>query len=147
VEREAASDPAANLLEFRHRITSILVSQVLLITSHRFRLGLLATLAIAACEQPTAPLDELDDAALAQFAEAVSESDDVRMPSLSALLKKSRETIAATDGGHEEGIRHFRAARRLALAAENAAAAGDRETAARLELAKLWPRFVGLVGS
>jgi hypothetical protein len=34
--------------------------------SHRFPLGMLATLVIAACEQPTAPVvDELDDSALA----------------------------------------------------------------------------------
>ena len=69
----------------------------------------------------------------------------MRLPSLGALLKKSRETIAATDGGHEEAIRHFRAARRLALAAEDAAAAGDSETAAQLKRRSYGHKLQGIV--
>ena len=114
--------------------------------SHRLRLGMLATLVIAACEQPTAPVvDELDDSALAQFTESISESGDVRLPSVGALLNESRETIAATDGGHAQAIQHFLAARRLALAAEDATAAGDDETAVQLERRSYGHKLQGVV--
>ena len=116
--------------------------------SHRYVLGALVTLAFAACDPPTAPLaDVLDEAALAQFAEAVSEATDIRMPSLGALLRASREAIQATDGGHEEAIRHFRAAHRLALASEEAAEAGDKDTAGQLARRSYVQKLLGIVAT
>jgi len=96
-------------------------------------LAMLAVAAVTACEPPTAPVVEtLDEAALAQLAEVVSESSDVRLPLLGPLLRASREAIRATDGGHEEAIRHFRAARHFAVAAEDSVEAGNEEAARRL---------------
>lgn len=95
----------------------------------RIQSVLIAALAVTACETSTAPsLDILDEAAVAQFAEAVSESSDIRLPSLGALLRESRATIEAA-GGNEEAVAHFRRARRLANAAEDAREAGNIEEA------------------
>ena len=101
----------------------------------RFRPAVLVALAIAfaGCEPSTGPtLEAVDDAAVAQFAEQVSEAGDVRLPSLGALLRASREAIHATDEGNPPAVRHFRAARRLALAAEASLEAGNEEEAKRL---------------
>jgi hypothetical protein len=94
---------------------------------HRYSIGVLAIFVLAGCDQSTAPADIIDEAAVAQFAEAVSESSDVHLPSLGSLLRATREAIQATDGGHEEAIRHFRAARRLAAASEDSIEAGNDE--------------------
>ena len=83
---------------------------------HFLGLAVMAT-ALTACDTGTAPsIDVLDEAAVAQFAEAVSESNDVQLPSLGALLRASRVAIEA-QGGNEEAVGHFRRARRLANAA------------------------------
>ena len=101
----------------------------------RFRGPILVALAIAfaGCEQSTGPtLDAVDDASLAQFAEQVSEASDVRLPSLGALLRASREAIHATDEGNTTAVRYFHAARRFAMAAEDSLEAGNEDAARRL---------------
>ena len=101
----------------------------------RFRGPILVALAITflGCEQSTGPtLDAVDDASLAQFAEHVSEASDVRLPSLGALLRTSRETIQAMDEGNTAAVRHFHAARRFAMAAEDSLEAGNEDAAKRL---------------
>lgn len=91
------------------------------------------TIAFAGCEGSTAPTqDAVDEALLAQFAEQVSESSDIRLPSLGALLRASREALHATDVANTAAIRHFRAARRLAMAAEDSVEAGNEDAAKRL---------------
>jgi hypothetical protein len=100
---------------------------------HRVALGALVSVSLAACDQPTAPaVETVDDAVVAQLAEEVSESSDLHLPSLGALLRASRDAIHATDGGNPEAVRHFRAARHLAVASEDSLAAGNEEAARRL---------------
>ena len=101
----------------------------------RFRGPILVALAIAfaGCEQSTGPaLDTIDDASLAQFAEHVSEASDIRLPSLGALLRASREAIHAMDEGNTVAVRHFHAARGFAMAAEDSLEAGNEDAAKRL---------------
>ena len=105
----------------------------------------LCVLAVAACESTTAPTaDVLDDAAVAQFAEAVSEASDIRLPSLGALLHESRAAIEAV-GGNEEAVGHFRRARRLANAAEDAREAGNIEEARGLARQSYRHTLAGIV--
>ncbi len=101
----------------------------------RFRRPILVALVIAfvGCEQSTGPaLDAVDDASLAQLAEHVSEANDVRLPSLGALLRASREAIQAMDEGNTAAVRHFHAARGFAMAAEDSLEAGNDDAAKRL---------------
>lgn len=108
---------------------------------------LIAT-ALAACDQSTSPLtvEVLDEAAVAQFAEAVAESNEVRLPSLGALLRASREAIEA-QGGNEEAVGHFRRAHRLANAAEDAQEAGNREEANGLARQSYRHQIAGIVAA
>ena len=60
--------------------------------------ALLASLVLVACGQPIAPVVEnvrgvelLSDAEIASVAEQISESSDVKLPSLNSLLRASRE--------------------------------------------------------
>jgi len=104
-------------------------------------------LALAACETSTEPLVQvLDEAAVAQFAESVSESTDIRLPSLGALLKASRAAIEA-QGGNDEAVGHFRRARRLANAAEDSLDAGNTEAAKRLVRRSYGQQLAGIVAA
>jgi hypothetical protein len=106
---------------------------------------------MSACSEVTAPaldvLDAIDDEIVAQFAEEVAEADEIRLPRLGALLRASREAIKASDGGHEEAIRFFRQARRLAVASEDSADAGAEEAAERLARASYRRTLMGIVAT
>ena len=106
---------------------------------------LLAVLAGAACEQPTAPAaDPLDDAAVASLAQQVSDATDVHLPSLGGLLRASRDAIHEQDG-NAEAVKHFRRARRLNVAAEDSLAAGNKDAARRLARAAYHQTLAGIV--
>ena len=103
---------------------------------------------VGACSDATAPtLEAIDDQIVAQFAEQVAEAADVRLPHLGALIRASRKAIQASDGGHEEAVRFFRQARRLAVAAEDSATAGAEEAARRLNQASYRRTLQGVVSS
>jgi len=112
---------------------------------HAFLILAIMATALTGCDTGTAPsIDVLDEAAVAQFAEAVSESSDVQLPSLGALLRASRAAIEA-QGGNEEAVGHFRRARRLANAAEDAREAGDIEGARSLARQSYRHQLPGIV--
>jgi len=103
--------------------------------------------ALAACDQTTAPtLEVLDEADVAKFAEAVAESNDVRLPSLGALLKASRAAIQAQEG-NEVAVGHFRRARRLTNAAEDSLEAGNIEAAEGLARRSYRQKLAGIVAA
>ena len=103
---------------------------------------------VGACSDATEPtLEAIDDQIVAQFAEQVAEAADVRLPHLGALIRASRKAIQASDGGHEEAVRFFRQARRLAVAAEDSATAGAEEAARRLNQASYRRTLQGVVSS
>ncbi len=113
---------------------------------HSTAFALLA-LAASACEPAIAPtVDMLDEAAVAQFAEAVAESNDIRLPYLGALLTASREAIRAHDE-NAEAVRHFRQARRLANAAEDAREDGNLEEAESLARQSYRHKLAGIVAA
>jgi hypothetical protein len=115
----------------------------------RSKLGSLILVAtvLSACDQGTNPqVETLDEAAVAQFAEIVSESGDIHLPSLGALLRASREAIDA-QGGNEEAVQHFRRAHRLANAAEAAREAGNLEEAESLGRQSYRHRIAGIVAA
>lgn len=107
----------------------------------------LAVLSVAACGDATGPVSPaLDEASVARIAEAVSEAADVRLPSLGALLRASREAIQA-QGGHDEAVAHFRRAHRLRAAAEDAHEAGLVDEARRLERRAYRETLAGIVSA
>jgi hypothetical protein len=92
----------------------------------------LLTLLLVACDEAVGPVPEaLSEAAVEQLAQAIAESEELRLPSLGALLRASRAAIEA-QGGNDEAVGHFRRARRLRNAAETAHEAGHSEEARRL---------------
>jgi len=117
--------------------------------AYRNPIMLMALVALGACEQPTAPVvkdvELLSDAAIASFAEQISESSDVKLPSLDGLLRASRKAIRASDGDNKQAIRHFRAAHRLASAAEDSTEAGNEEAAKKLRRRSYGHRLHGVV--
>ncbi|HCK90994.1 MAG TPA: hypothetical protein DHW54_07410 [Gemmatimonadetes bacterium] len=112
---------------------------------------LLALIALGACEQPTAPVvkdvELLSDAAIASFAEQISESSAVKLPSLDGLLRASRKAIRASDGANKQAIRHFRAAHRFASAAEDSTEAGNEDAAKKLRHRSYGHRLRGVVAA
>jgi HEPN domain-containing protein len=119
--------------------------------TYRRPILLLAMLVLGACEQPTAPivkgLELLSDAAVANFAEQVSESSDVRLPSLHGLLRAARKAIRASDGGNKQAIRHFRRARHFTSAAEDSTEAGNEEAAKKLRRRSYGHNLHGVVAA
>ena len=119
--------------------------------AYRSPIMLMALVALVACEQPTAPVvkdvELLSDAAIASFAEQISESSDVKLPSLDGLLRASRKAIRASDGDNKQAIRHFRAAHRLASAAEDSTEAGNEDAAKKLRRRSYGHRLHGVVAA
>ena len=116
--------------------------------------ALLASLVLVACGQPIAPVVEdvkgvglLSDAEIASVAEQISESSDVKLPSLNRLLRASREAINAGSGDYERAVRHFRAAKRLANRAEDSIEAGNEEEAKKLRRRSYGHRLQGVVAT
>ena len=104
-------------------------------------------LVVAACDQTTAPAgDVIDEVAVARFAELVSEDTDIRMPHLGALLRAAHEAIRASDD-NTEAVAHFRRARRLRNASEEAHEAGNEEEARRLAHRSYTHRLMGIVAA
>ena len=118
---------------------------------YRRPIVLLALVALGACEQPTAPIvkdvELLSDAAIASFAEQISESSAVKLPSLDGLLRASRKAIRASDGANKKAIRHFRAAHRFASAAEDSTEAGNEDAAKKLRRRSYGHRLHGVVAA
>ena len=119
--------------------------------AYRSPIILMVLVALGACEQPTAPVvkdvELLSDAAIASFAEQISESSDVKLPSLDGLLRASRKAIRASDGGNKQARRHFRAAHRLASAAEDSTEAGNEEAAKKLRRRSYGHNLHGVVAA
>jgi hypothetical protein len=122
--------------------------------TYRSPIMLVVLVALGACQQPTAPVvndvELLSAAVIASFAEVISESSDVKLPSLGGLLRASREANRASDRDSDQAkrsIRHFRAAHRLASAAEDSTEAGNEEAAKKLRRRSYGHRLRGIVAA